>query len=152
MFLDPLVPPGWFSYSCCEHRRPQISTQKDWGSRKFVRLICCGRELHLSDPISRAPSDVLHCTATDEPPLPLKPAALHSGKAGGDNSVDWDWLDAVDPGIVLMWMFGSILALLWVLLIFNGALNRLATCPAVTASPSRRVLHPCRPMHPEMLS
>ncbi|GLC45030.1 hypothetical protein PLESTM_001679100 [Pleodorina starrii] len=26
-----------------------------------------------------------------------------------------DWLDVVDPGTVLMWIFGSILALLWLL-------------------------------------
>ncbi|GIL47072.1 hypothetical protein Vafri_3897 [Volvox africanus] len=29
-----------------------------------------------------------------------------------------DWLDVVDPGTVLMWIFGSILALLWLLFMF----------------------------------
>lgn len=29
-------------------------------------------------------------------------------------------LDVVDPGTVLMWIFGSILALLWLLFVFYG--------------------------------
>lgn len=32
-------------------------------------------------------------------------------------------LDMVDPGTVLMWIFGSILALLWLLYLFYGALD-----------------------------
>ncbi len=38
-------------------------------------------------------------------------------------------LDVVDPGTVLMWIFGSILALLWLLFIFSG--EWVGTSPVV---------------------
>lgn len=43
----------------------QVKQEKHIPQNRGIRIICCGKELFASDPVSRAVSKVLHCTVTD---------------------------------------------------------------------------------------
>jgi hypothetical protein len=49
-------------------------------------------------------------------------------------------LEVLDPGTVLMWVFGSILALLWLLFICYGASCPALCCAALCCAVLRRVV------------
>ncbi|GLI58726.1 hypothetical protein VaNZ11_000479 [Volvox africanus] len=88
---------------------------------KRLRILCAGRELYADNLVSKAPAKVLHCMMTDTEPQRPEPAPQRKVLPPTPPVAEqppMDWLDVVDPGTVLMWIFGSILALLWLLFVF----------------------------------
>jgi len=97
----------------------QIRQHKGWSPNKHVRLVCAGRELYADDPTDQAAGTVLHCIAVEAATggNQTRKKSGHSHDAALD-AAQVDWLEVVDPGTVLMWIFGSILALLWLMFVF----------------------------------
>ncbi|KAG2491298.1 hypothetical protein HYH03_010304 [Edaphochlamys debaryana] len=103
----------------------QVREARALPPNKHLRVLCAGKELYADDPVAKAPTRVLHCLVTDTqpqrqappPPQPRKPAPAPAPPPVVEQP-PVDWLDVVDPGTVLMWIFGSILALLWLLFVF----------------------------------
>ncbi|GIL70639.1 hypothetical protein Vretimale_3748 [Volvox reticuliferus] len=99
----------------------QVCQAKRISQSKRLRILCAGRELYADDLASNAPAKVLHCMVTDIEPHRPEPAPQRKVVPPTPPVVEQppvDWLDVVDPGTVLMWIFGSILALLWLLFMF----------------------------------
>ncbi|KAL6765692.1 hypothetical protein V8C86DRAFT_2457006 [Haematococcus lacustris] len=103
-------------------------------SGQHPRIVCAGQELSLSDPVSSARGRVFVVTFSNVPPEPCRvpgnaPANVETPLTSLNNSPNssqeappLDWLDMVDPGKILMRVFGGILLLLWVLAgIFRSA-------------------------------
>ncbi|KAF5830114.1 hypothetical protein DUNSADRAFT_15005 [Dunaliella salina] len=100
----------------------------------YVRILCAGREMRDHDPVTLAPSAVLHVTFALEPPPPCPPSpdrskmtnqSLQQQASAAPPSPPpqpppTDWLDVIDPGTLLMWIFGLIISVLWLLLVFNS--------------------------------
>ncbi|KAF8065492.1 TPP1 [Scenedesmus sp. PABB004] len=117
----------------------QVRAAKGWPEAQHLRFICGGQELLLSDPVSRA-GDVLHCIPTDA--APRRPAAAHKPEAAAV-----DWLELLDPGIVLMWLFGCILAMLWLLFACHASMfDRTSLAMLVLMTGAFMV--PCALAHP----
>ncbi|KAG2453731.1 hypothetical protein HYH02_001942 [Chlamydomonas schloesseri] len=104
----------------------EVARVKELPPGKFLRVLCAGRELFADDDVSKAPGRVLHCMVVDAqpvrpPPAPPRKVVVPQPAPPPPPVVEpppVDWLDVVDPGTVLMWIFGSILALLWLLFVF----------------------------------
>ncbi|EFJ50883.1 hypothetical protein VOLCADRAFT_120535 [Volvox carteri f. nagariensis] len=100
----------------------QVCKAKHIPQTKRLRILCAGRELYADDLASKAPGRVLHCIVTDTEPQQPEPApqrkAVQPPPPVVEQQPPVDWLDVVDPETVLMWIFGSILALLWLLFMF----------------------------------
>lgn len=95
----------------------RVRSSKGWSDTQNVRFICSGQEMYMQDSVSRASGCVLHCIATDM--AHRYTSAKQAYKASEQQHAPAvDWLEVVDPGTVLMWIFGSILALLWLLFVF----------------------------------
>ncbi|GFR43622.1 hypothetical protein Agub_g4721 [Astrephomene gubernaculifera] len=123
----------------------QVCKARQVPPHRHLRILCAGRELYADDPVSKARAKVLHCTVTDSPPQrppPAPPRKVAAPAAPPPPPVveqpPVDWLDVVDPGTVLMWIFGSILALLWLLFVFYAA-------PHPTRAPGGDVRRAVRP-------
>ncbi|PNH02606.1 hypothetical protein TSOC_011401 [Tetrabaena socialis] len=99
-----------------------MRTAKSLPPGQHVRILCSGRELYADDSVTKPAARVLHCMLTDVEPQRPAPAPLRKVVQPPPPPVveqpPVDWLDVVDPGTVLMWIFGSILALLWLLFVF----------------------------------
>eukprot|EP00879_Flechtneria_rotunda_P004040 GHRR01004282.1.p1 GENE.GHRR01004282.1~~GHRR01004282.1.p1 ORF type:complete len:220 (+),score=55.70 GHRR01004282.1:305-964(+) len=95
----------------------QVRAHKGWPSSQNVRLLCAGQELFLDDRISKASSNVLHCIATETAACRASCKQTSKGQHQ-QHTPPVDWLEVVNPSMVLMWIFGSILAVLWLLLMF----------------------------------
>ena len=104
-----------------------------WQPTKHVRLLCAGREMFPDDPVTKATASTLHCMATDAMPAATSPARKVSPTPPPEQPpVDWvrvsgdtlqsesmrtklscpcclgaPQLDVVDPGVILMWIFGT---------------------------------------------
>lgn len=101
----------------------EVRRAKEVPAHRWVRVICAGKELFWDDPVAKATGRVLHCTLCDAQPQrplpqPKMMAPLPAQPMEPPPPPPVDWLDVVDPGTVLMWIFGSILALLWLLFMF----------------------------------
>lgn len=97
----------------------QLKEAKQWQPAKHVRILCAGREMFPNDSVTKAAAKILHCMATDATPRIVSPVRKASPPpAPPPEQPPVDWLDVVDPGVILMWIFGSILGLLWLLFIF----------------------------------
>eukprot|EP00882_Tetradesmus_deserticola_P002365 GHRQ01002523.1.p1 GENE.GHRQ01002523.1~~GHRQ01002523.1.p1 ORF type:complete len:242 (+),score=80.43 GHRQ01002523.1:222-947(+) len=96
----------------------KVCAAKGWGNQQHVRFICSGQEMYMQDSVSRACCSVLHCIATDT--ASRYSCAKQAGYKSGAQAQAVDWLEVVDPGTVLIWIFGSILALLWLLFVLNA--------------------------------
>ncbi|KXZ47425.1 hypothetical protein GPECTOR_35g863 [Gonium pectorale] len=108
----------------------QVRRAKQIPPNRHLRILCAGRELYYDDPVSKATARVLHCIVTDTQPQRPAPAPVQVAPPQPSQlppqpppqpvveQPPVDWLDVVDPGTVLMWIFGSILALLWLLFVF----------------------------------
>lgn len=85
---------------------------------KQVRLICAGRELSPEDPLYRVSTAVMLCMISDAPlPQPLDELLPQQPAPPTRLQRLLDWLDTVDPAVVLMWAFGIILAIAWLTLL-----------------------------------
>lgn len=94
----------------------QVRSARGWEEQQNVRFICSGQEMYMQDSVSRACCSVLHCIASDT--ASRYTSARQAGCKADAQVQAVDWLEVVDPGTVLMWIFGSILALLWLLFVF----------------------------------
>lgn len=96
----------------------QVRKSQEWPAQQHVRFISSGQELFLDDSVAKALGSVLHCIASQGPAVKLATTGKTChGQKGVQQSPASDWLEMVDPGTVLMWIFGSILALLWLLFV-----------------------------------
>jgi len=99
----------------------QVKVVRKLAPNKFVRIICSGKEFYAGDLVSRATSKVLHVIITDMEPQPQ--ATVHNVDpprrvVQEQPPADWDFWDTIDPGTVLVYIFGAILSVLWILLLF----------------------------------
>ncbi|KAF6263480.1 hypothetical protein COO60DRAFT_1489890 [Scenedesmus sp. NREL 46B-D3] len=94
----------------------KVRSARGWDNQQNVRFICSGQEMYMQDSVSRACCSVLHCIASDA--ASRHSCARQAGLKSDAHAQSVDWLEIVDPGIVLMWIFGSILGLLWLLFVF----------------------------------
>mmetsp|Transcript_6393 Transcript_6393/g.14215 ORF Transcript_6393/g.14215 Transcript_6393/m.14215 type:complete len:211 (+) Transcript_6393:177-809(+) len=101
----------------CDVVAQKVRQHKQLPPTKHVRIICAGKELYPDDLVSSASAKVFHCIITDN--VPQRPAENSKPEPppAPPEPPPVDWLDMVDPGTVLMWIFGSILAVLWLLYI-----------------------------------
>lgn len=89
----------------------KVRAAKGFPSSQCIRFITAGREMYPDDPVADVAGDVLHCIVSE-----------HGPKHGSDLRMRVqteqrriDWFDVVDPGVVLMWIFGLMLGLFWLL-------------------------------------
>jgi len=96
----------------------EIRMRKAVPAFKQVRLVCSGRELSPEDPLRLAvTSGVLLCMISDVPPPPMTQLLAQEPPQANRLQRFIEWLDAVDPTVVLVWAFGIILAIAWLTLL-----------------------------------
>ncbi|GMH40441.1 hypothetical protein BSKO_08345 [Bryopsis sp. KO-2023] len=93
----------------------KVREAKRWSESHHVRLIAGGRELFATDPVKNVTCDVLHCIVSD-----FKPKRGDERNRSSVDQPQTDWFDMVDPGLVLMWIFGLMLGLFWMLFFCCG--------------------------------
>jgi hypothetical protein len=86
---------------------------------KQVRLICSGRELYPDDPLYKVSSVVVLCMISDVPPPPPldEPPPVAPAPPSRLQRL-LDWLDTIDPAVVLMWASCILLSIAWLTLLF----------------------------------
>ncbi|KAK9822184.1 hypothetical protein WJX81_008194 [Elliptochloris bilobata] len=94
----------------------KIREAKGWPASRHLRLVAAGRELWDDDRIVPEACAVLHCVASDRAP----PQGRRRPRR--DEQPAADWVDSLDPGTCLMWIFGSLLSLFWLMFAFYGDL------------------------------
>lgn len=92
----------------CDDIMCQIRDYKMLPHYTVIRLICCGRELYPEDPVDRATSNVVHCIVSDGAPPERTEYPVRTVDPPPP-----DWLDMINLGAVLMWLFCTILTILW---------------------------------------
>lgn len=94
----------------------EIRRRKGWATESRVRVIAGGKEQFPEGKVENVHCDVLHCVLCEN-----KPGSGAGKCLPGRARPQTDWLDVIDPGVLLKWILGMMLTIFWILFFYCGS-------------------------------